>query len=68
MSLSSQIITTGAYGRNEFAYMQKRKARDALAQIVLTCIYIFTNGCKIARYSSDGSGALTKSIQKKTFE
>ena len=31
-----QLILTGAFGRNQFAYMPERGARDALAQLALT--------------------------------
>ena len=31
-----QLICTGAYGRNQFAYMEERGARDALAQLLCT--------------------------------
>jgi hypothetical protein len=30
-----QLICSGAVGRNQFAYMPERGARDALAQLVL---------------------------------
>ena len=55
-----QLIFTGAYGRNQFAYMPERGARDALAQLVLTWISLFANKRKIAVYCSDVSGAFDK--------
>ena len=55
-----QLILTGAFGRNQFAYMPERGARDALAQLVLTWISLFGNKRKIAFYCSDVSGAFDK--------
>ena len=55
-----QLIHTGAYGRNQFAYMPERGARDALAQLVLTWISMFGKQRKIAVYCSDVSGAFDK--------
>ena len=52
-----QLISTGACGRNQFAYMPERGARDALAQLVLTWISLFGNNRKIVVYCSDVSGA-----------
>ena len=36
-----QLIHNGAFGRNQFAYMLERGARDALAQLVLPWISLF---------------------------
>ena len=55
-----QLINLGAYGRNQFAYMPERGARDALAQLVLTWISMFAERRKIAIYCSDVSGAFDK--------
>ena len=55
-----QLICAGAYGRNQFAYMRERGARDALAQLVLTWISMFGKQRKIAVYCSDVSGAFDK--------
>ena len=55
-----QLIWTEAYGRNKFAYMPERGARDALAQLVLTWISMFSKRRKIAVYCSDVSGAFDK--------
>ena len=55
-----QLICSGAYGRNQFAYMPERGARYALAQLVLTWIFRFAKRCKIAIYCSDVSGAFDK--------
>ena len=55
-----QLINLGAYGRNQFAYMPERGARDALAQLVLTWISMFAKRRKIAIYCSDVSGAFDK--------
>ena len=43
-----QLICSGAFGRNQFAYMPERRARDALAQLVLTLISLFGRKLKIA--------------------
>ena len=45
-----QLIHNGTFGRNQFAYMPERGARDALAQLVLTWISLFdkkTEDCSI---------------------
>ena len=55
-----QLIHNGAFGRNQFAYMPERCARDALAQLVLTWISLFGKKRKIAVYCSDVSGAFNK--------
>ena len=55
-----QLISTGAFGRNQFAYMPERGARDALAQLVLTWIRLFGRKRKVAVYCSDVSGAFDK--------
>ena len=55
-----QLICSGAFGRNQFAYMPERGARDALAQLVLTWISLFGRKRKIAVYCSDVSGAFDK--------
>ena len=55
-----QLICSGAYGRNQFAYMPERGARDALAQLVLTWISLLSKRRKIAVYCSDVSGAFDK--------
>ena len=55
-----QLIHTGAYGRNQFAYMPERGARDALAQLVLTWISLLAKRRKIAVYCSDVTGAFDK--------
>ena len=55
-----QLIFTGAYGRNQFAYRPERGARDALAQLVLTWISLLANKRKIIVYCSDVSGAFDK--------
>ena len=55
-----QLICSGAYGRNQFAYMPERGARDALAQLVLTWISLLAKRRKIAVYCSDVSGAFDK--------
>ena len=52
-----QLILSGAFGRNQFAYTPERGARDALAQLVLTWLVQFGRKKKIAVYSSDVSGA-----------
>ena len=39
--LVPQLICSGAFGRNLFAYMPERGARDALAPLVLTWISLF---------------------------
>ena len=55
-----QLICSGAFGRNQFAYMPERGARDALAQLVLIWISLFGRKRKIAVYCSDVSGAFDK--------
>ena len=55
-----QLISSGAFGRNQFAYMPERGARDALAQLVLTWICLFWKKRKVAVYCSDVSGAFDK--------
>ena len=55
-----QLITTGAFGRNQFAYTPERGARDAIAQLVLTWLVQFGRKKKIAVYCSDVSGAFDK--------
>ena len=55
-----QFIDLGAYGRNQFASLSERGARDALAQLVLTWISMFAKRRKIAIYCSDVSGAFNK--------
>ena len=52
-----QLILSEAYGRNQFAYMPERGARDALAQLVLAWISLLSQRRKIAVYCSDVSGA-----------
>lgn len=55
-----QLICSGAFGRNQFAYMPERGARDALAQRVLAWISLLSQRRKIAVYCSDVSGAVDK--------
>ena len=55
-----QLICSGAVGRNQFAYMPERGARDAFAQLVLFWISLFGRKRKIAVYCSDVSGAFDK--------
>ena len=55
-----QLIYTEAQGRNQFAYMPERGARDALAQLVLTWISMFSKRRNNAVYCSDVSGAFDK--------
>ena len=55
-----QLISSGAFVRNQFAYMPERGARDALAQLVLTWICLFWKKRKVAVYCSDVSGAFGK--------
>ena len=55
-----QLVYTGAFGRNQFAYMPERGARDALAQLVLTWISLFAKKRKIAVHCSDVLGAFDK--------
>ena len=55
-----QLVHTEASGRNQFAYMPERGARDALAQFVLTWISLFGNKPKIVIYCPDVSGAFDK--------
>ena len=49
-----------AFGENQFAYLPKRGARDALALLVLTWVHGFGMGNKFAVYCSDVSGAFDK--------
>ena len=58
--LVPQLISTGAFGRNQFAYMLERNARDGLAQLVLTSLCLFGKERKVAVYCSDMSGAFDK--------
>ena len=44
----AQLICIGAYGRNQFAYVLERRARDALAQLVLKWISMMCKQRKIA--------------------
>ena len=55
-----QLIFSGAYGRNKFAYMPERWARDALVQFVLAWISLLSQRRNIAVYCSDVSGAFDK--------
>ena len=55
-----QLIWSEAYGRNQFAYMPERGARDALAHLVITWLLQFGKKQKIAVYCSDVSGAFDK--------
>jgi len=47
-------------GPNQFAYLPKRGARDALAVMVITWLLGFQKGQKFALYCSDVSGAFDK--------
>ena len=49
-----------AFGPNQFAYLPKCGARDALAHVVLTWISGFGEGLKFCIYCSDVSGAFDK--------
>ena len=51
--VGSQLISSGAFGRNQFVYIPERGARDALAQLVLTWISLFGRQRTIAVYCSD---------------
>ena len=55
-----QLTYTGTFGRNQFAYMPQRGARDALAHLVITWLLQFCKKLKIAVYCSDVSGAFDK--------
>ena len=55
-----QLILTRAYGRNQFEYMPERRARDALAQLVLAWISMFAKQRQVAVYCSEVSGAFDK--------
>ena len=55
-----QLISTGAFGRNQFAYTPERGGRDAIAQLVLTWLVHFSRKKKIAVYCLDVSGAFDK--------
>ena len=55
-----QLISIGAFGYNQFAYMPERRARDALAHFVATWISLFGRKRKISVYCSDVSGAFDK--------
>ena len=57
----------GAYGRNQFAYMPERGARDALAQLVVTWVSMFAKRRKIAYNVLTFLGPLTKSTQSGFF-
>ena len=54
------LISSRTFGRNQFAYMPERSARDALAQLVLTWICLFGKKRNVAVYCSDVSGAFDK--------
>ena len=47
----------GAFGMHQFAYRQKRGARDALLHLVLSSLHAFSMGHRIVIYCSDVSGA-----------
>ena len=55
-----QLICSGTFGRNQFAYIPERGARDALAQLVLTWISLFGRKRKHVVYCLDVSGAFDK--------
>ena len=51
-----QLIGSGAYGRNQFAYMLERGATDALAHLVITWLLQCCRNHKIAVYCSNVPG------------
>ena len=67
-SFVPRLISIGAFGTNQFAYMPARGARDALAYLVLKWIHFFGIGKKIALYCSDVAGAFDKVKAKRLLE
>ena len=55
-----QLICMGAFGHNQFAYMPESGARDALAHLVTTWIFLFGRKRKVGVYCSEVSGAFDK--------
>ena len=54
------LVATDGYGPNQFAYLPRRGARDAVAVLVLTWLDGFERHCEFAVYCSDVSGAFDK--------
>ena len=54
------VKSLSLYGENQFAYTEKRGARDVLAFIVLSSLLAFTRGKKVALYKADVSGAFDR--------
>ena len=51
---------TETFGFNQFAYVPKRDARDAILFLVITWLLFFAASCKIGFYCSDVSGAFDR--------
>ena len=62
--LSREIVI----GPNQFAYVQKRGSRDALAYMVLAWLSAFMEKARIALYCSDVSGAFDKVSASRLLE
>ena len=53
----SQLICMGSFGHNQFAYMLKRKTKDALAHFVTTWIFLLKRNRKICVDCSNVCGS-----------
>lgn len=54
------LEATSAYGPNQFAYMKRRGAKDALALNVLSWLTMINSGLRVGLYCSDVSGAFDR--------
>lgn len=58
--ITPMVKSLSLYGENQFAYTEKRGARDVLAFIVLSSLLAFARGKKLALYQADVSGAFDR--------
>ena len=55
-----QLLYSGAFGPNQFAYRPKHGARDAILFLVMSWLTLLANGNRIGVYCSDVSGAFDR--------
>ena len=62
------LVSSGAFGPNQFAYTPKRGHRDALALNVLRWIMALGRGSRVGLYCSDVSGAFDRVPAERLIE